>query len=51
MKGLSRLVRVEKRIEKPTKGYDTHALKASLVFSIQRANLERRLIRACLTNH
>jgi hypothetical protein len=29
------MVRVEKRIEETTKDYDIHALKATLVFSIQ----------------
>jgi uncharacterized GH25 family protein len=29
------MVRVEKRIERPTKDYDIHALKATLVFSVQ----------------
>jgi uncharacterized GH25 family protein len=29
------IVRVEKRIERPTKDYDIHALKATLVFSVQ----------------
>lgn len=30
-----RMVRVEKRIEETTKDYDVHALKATLVFSVQ----------------